>query len=108
MRYSSQIEINRHNVKNLSVAWMLHSLPGGFDGPTVYAMECTPIATDGVLYLTSADMQLLAVDGAKGKVLWRFRVPEKPRVPRLPDMEHACIHFLSSAQSPGVPRPISC
>ena len=47
MRYSPLAQIDRENVKNLTVAWTLHT--GGLS-PDVRnsAIQCTPIVVDGV------------------------------------------------------------
>lgn len=66
MRYSELDQINRDNVGQLEVAWTYHT--GEKRGP----IECTPIVVDGVLYLTTARMRVVALDAASGRELWSF------------------------------------
>src|SRR5262245_55437429 len=66
MRYSTLDQINRRNVKDLKVAWTFHTGPhnfpyGGFSDPSI---QCAPIVIDGVMYLTSADTQVMALEAA--------------------------------------------
>lgn len=73
-RYSDLNQINRQNVRNLQVAWTfrtgLHKLPV-FDW-THPSIQCTPIVVDNVMYLTSADTRVFALDAATGRKLWQF------------------------------------
>ena len=68
--YSSLDEINKENVKNLVVAWTYHTGDETKDSWSV--IECNPIIVNGLMYLTSAKMKLMAVDPATGKEAWRF------------------------------------
>jgi quinoprotein glucose dehydrogenase len=66
--YSSLAQINRDNVSRLQVAW-------SFDTGDSYPeseMECNPIIVGGTLYATSPKNNLVALDAATGKLLWRF------------------------------------
>ena len=66
--YSSLAQINRDNVSRLQVAWT-------FDTGDSYPeseMECNSIIVGGVLYATSPKNNLVALDAATGKLLWRF------------------------------------
>ena len=86
MRYSSLSQINKTNVKDLQVAWTIHTKPAGVsdDDLAGFAMECTPIVVEGTMYLTSADSQVIAVNAATGHELWRFD-PTRPKNSHLPD-----------------------
>jgi quinoprotein glucose dehydrogenase len=70
MRYSPLKQINRENVKNLEVAWVYHSGDGGPANATT--LECTPIVVEGVMYLTTAQVSIAALDAATGRELWKF------------------------------------
>ena len=74
MRYSTLQQINRTNVKDLKPRWVFHTSGKNGNGliPTGFAIECTPIVIDGVMYLTSADTQVIAVNAVTGRELWRF------------------------------------
>jgi quinoprotein glucose dehydrogenase len=65
--YSSLDQIDRSNVEHLDVAWT-YETPDE-PGPTI---ECNPIVVDGVMYLTSPKLKLIALDAATGEQLWVF------------------------------------
>ena len=66
--YSSLAQINRSNVKRLQVAWTFDT----GDGSPGSEMECNPIVVDGRLYATTPKANVIALDAATGKLLWRF------------------------------------
>jgi quinoprotein glucose dehydrogenase len=68
MRYSKLAQINRDNVNNLKIAWtfdMGEASPGS-------TIECTPIVVEGVMYITTTRLKILALNAATGKEIWRF------------------------------------
>ena len=69
-RYSPLSQISRSNVKSLKVAWV-HKTGDAAERP-VTSIECTPIVVHGVMYLTTAQLQVRALDAATGKLLWSF------------------------------------
>ena len=73
-RYSTLTQIDTTNVSQLKVAWEYHS----FDADTVHhsQIQCNPIVIDGVLYGTSPQLKLLALDAATGKEKWVFNPHE--------------------------------
>src|ERR1700728_4406100 len=66
--YSSLDQINTSNVSSLKIAWEYHS--GDFG-----QMQCNPIVVHGTLYGATGTSQILALDAATGKQLWRFTTP---------------------------------
>jgi quinoprotein glucose dehydrogenase len=70
IHYSSLTEIDTSNVKNLQVAWIYHT----GDADTVHnsQIQCNPIIVDSVLYGTSPQMKLFAVDAITGEQKWVF------------------------------------
>jgi quinoprotein glucose dehydrogenase len=72
IHYSSLDQINRDNVHSLQVAWTFDS---GDQHPKS-EMECNPIVVDGVLYATTPNGSVVALDGATGSVHWRFDATE--------------------------------
>ena len=69
-------QINRDNVQNLKLAWT-------FDTGDAYPgseLQCNPLVVDGVLYATTPKVNVIALDGATGKLLWRFDPHEGRRV----------------------------
>lgn len=69
-RYSPLDQINRSNVKRLKVAWVHHT-EDAVERPAT-TIECTPIVVDGVMYLSTARLQVRALDAATGKAIWNF------------------------------------
>ncbi len=69
MRYSLLTQINKSNVKSLKPAWVFHGGDAAQGGSTI---ECTPIVVDGVMYLTTVKLSVVALDAATGKEIWRF------------------------------------
>jgi quinoprotein glucose dehydrogenase len=65
-RYSDLKQINRGNVKQLTVAWSYDTADGAGDPQT------QPILVDGVLYGLTPRHKAIALDGASGKLLWTF------------------------------------
>jgi glucose dehydrogenase len=63
--YSSLAQINRENVKQLSVAW-------SFDTGEEGGLQTSPIIVDGVLYGLTPTQKVFALDAATGKQLWKF------------------------------------
>lgn len=67
-RYSASSQINKENVKNLEVAWTFNT----GDATERSQIQCQPIVVDGVLFATSPQVNVFALDAATGKLLWRF------------------------------------
>jgi quinoprotein glucose dehydrogenase len=65
MHYSDLAQINRTNVKELSVAW-------SFDTGETGGLQTSPIVVDGVLYGITPTQKVFALDAANGKLLWKF------------------------------------
>ena len=54
----------------LKPAWTYHT--GELEGRTGKTIECTPIVVDGVMYVTTGYLRVVALDAATGKELWQF------------------------------------
>jgi quinoprotein glucose dehydrogenase len=63
--YSALAQINRENVKQLTVAW---SYDTGEEG----GLESSPIIVGGVLYGLTPTQKVFALEAATGKQLWKF------------------------------------
>ncbi len=63
--YSSLAQINRQNVKHLSIAWT-------FDTQEEGGLETSPIIVEGVLYGITPTQKVFALDAGTGKLLWNF------------------------------------
>lgn len=65
-RYSPLKQIDRSNVKNLELKWILPNQVFG-------AWQSTPLVADGIMYLTQRPNDVLAVDPKTGRVFWLYR-----------------------------------
>lgn len=68
MRYARVKQITRENVKDLKVAWT-YKCGDGTSGSTI---ECTPIMVEGVLYLTTPRLKIVALDAGTGREIWTY------------------------------------
>lgn len=64
--YSELDQIHRGNVRKLELAWTWRS---GDVGNTI---ECNPIIVDGVMFVTTPQLHVAALNAATGELLWRF------------------------------------
>ena len=69
-RYSELDQIDRTNASELKVAWV-HAT-GYSKARATTEIECTPIVVDGRMYITTAQVQVRALDAATGEMLWNF------------------------------------
>jgi quinoprotein glucose dehydrogenase len=66
IRYSSLTQINRANVAQIQIAWTFDPDEGPGD------TECQPLVASGVLYAVTPNHNVVALDAATGKPIWRF------------------------------------
>lgn len=64
-RYSPLAQVNQSNVKNLKAAWQLSF--GVLDG-----QDSQAVVVNGTVYVTSSYNKVWSVDGATGKVNWKY------------------------------------
>ncbi len=69
-RYSTLEQINRANVKDLKGAWVTH-LGSGLGSK--YSLEGTPLVKDGVMYVTTGNDDVFALDAKTGSLIWEHR-----------------------------------
>jgi quinoprotein glucose dehydrogenase len=69
-QYSPLAQITRGNVHRLRVAWTYRTGDARADDRS--QIQCNPIVVDGVLYATSPQLKVFALDAATGRELWRF------------------------------------
>lgn len=69
-KYSSLTQIDTTNVQQLAIAWEYHT--GDADTAAHSQIQCNPIIVDGILYGTSPQLKLFALDAATGKQKWVF------------------------------------
>jgi alcohol dehydrogenase (cytochrome c) len=66
-RYSSLDQINTGNVGQLRTHWVFHA-------PNSDSLEVTPVAVDGMMFVTSAN-DAYALDGQSGRIVWHYSRP---------------------------------
>ena len=66
-RYTTLEQIDKKNAAKLTVAWM-------FTMPNVSRAETTPVVSEGIMYITSAN-ECWALDAGSGRDLWHFQRP---------------------------------
>jgi alcohol dehydrogenase (cytochrome c) len=66
--YSPLSQINAANVGKLQRVWMLET--GQVNGH-----EAPPIVSDGVMFVSTPGKQVIALEAATGRVLWRYQRP---------------------------------
>ncbi|MCW5982984.1 MAG: pyrroloquinoline quinone-dependent dehydrogenase [Bryobacteraceae bacterium] len=77
-RFSPLDQIKRANVSKLKPAWN-HRCGDASRRPAT-TIECTPLVIGGRMYLTTARVQVRALNAATGEPLWNFDPPD--RAPR--------------------------
>jgi len=87
-KFSPLKQVTAENVSRLQPAWNLTlverpaQIPGqgrgrGPGGPEILSNpEVTPIVVNGVMYLLAAGNQILALDAATGKEIWRYTITD--------------------------------
>lgn len=68
IRYSTLAQINRQNVAQLRVAWTFDT-GDAFPGSE---FQCNPLILNGVLYATTPQSNVVALNAATGELHWRF------------------------------------
>jgi quinoprotein glucose dehydrogenase len=69
-KYSTLDQINQRNVKELKPAWVYRC--DDMTARPASTIECNPIVVDGIAYLTTPGLKLVALDAATGIEKWRF------------------------------------
>jgi alcohol dehydrogenase (cytochrome c) len=67
-RHSRLMEIDRANVSRLEPVWVYQTREPG-------VIEATPLAVNGVLYVTEHPHIITALDGRTGRPVWNYRRP---------------------------------
>ena len=75
-RFSPLTQINAGNVKELQVAWTYFA--NDKNSPATRETQCQPIVVNGILYGTSAELNLFALKAGTGEQVWKFE-PSKDR-----------------------------
>ena len=93
--YSTLQQITPRNVAKLEVAWTYRA--GGLDTNNRSQIQCNPLILDGVLYGTTPDLQLFAVDAATGRERWRFN-PASVKGLAKSGVNRGLVHWGSGAE----------
>ncbi len=70
-RYSTLDQITPANAKNLEMQWV-------FQADSLQKMEATPIVVDGVMYVTQAPNDVVALDARMGRAFWTYQYDVSP------------------------------
>ena len=70
-RYSPLTQITPENVKNMEMQW-------AFQARSTEKFEATPLVVDGVMYVTQAPNDLVAMDAVSGRVFWVYSHSPSP------------------------------
>jgi quinohemoprotein ethanol dehydrogenase len=70
-RYSALTQIDAGNVGSLKLAWKTRLDGSGAD--KMYSQEATPLVYDGVMYISTGNDDVFALDAATGQHLWTYR-----------------------------------
>jgi quinohemoprotein ethanol dehydrogenase len=79
-RFQDVDQINPSNVAKLKPAWIFHT---GISDPNM-SMEMTPIVVNGVMYVTSGDDDVFALNAANGRQIWAYHPNDMPALNTLP------------------------
>jgi quinoprotein glucose dehydrogenase len=66
-RYSPLDQIHIENVSDLEIAWM-YNAAATREGE----IQCQPIVVNGILYGTTPELNLFALDAGTGEQIWKF------------------------------------
>src|SRR5258708_26051846 len=70
-RHSLLTQITPDNAKDLTLRW-------GFQSRSLEKHEVTPLVVDGVMYTVQGINDVMALDAATGKTLWRYLYKPDP------------------------------
>ena len=76
--YSLLDQINKENVSQLEQVWIYDG--GHISEKSSTQIQCNPLIIDGILYGTTATLNLVALNARTGKELWRFDPSEHSEV----------------------------
>lgn len=70
-RFSKADEITKENVSKLKVAWVYHS------GNSKGNIQMNPLVVEGIMYVTTPDHEIIAVNAKTGQEIWRHNPARK-------------------------------
>src|SRR5215831_18963217 len=69
-RYSTLMQVDTSNVKQLKGAWMARLKGSGLGGK--YSLEATPLVKDGIRYVVTGNDDVFALNAKTGEFLWEY------------------------------------
>lgn len=78
-RFQNIDQITTSNASQLQVAWVFHTHVKG----STTAMEGTPIVINGVMYVTTGQDDVFALNAANGTQLWHYKPKDMPPLSQL-------------------------
>jgi quinohemoprotein ethanol dehydrogenase len=79
-RFQSIDQITPANVAQLKPAWTFHT---GISDPNM-SMEMTPLVINGVMYITTGDDDVFALNPTTGKQIWHYAPADMAKISTLP------------------------
>ncbi len=79
-RFQNIDQINPTNVSQLKPAWTFHT---GISDPNM-SMEMTPLVVDGMMFITTGDDDVFALNPTTGKQMWHYAPTDMPKISTLP------------------------
>src|SRR6202021_262800 len=79
-RFADIDQITPANVSGLKPAWTFHT---GISDPNM-SMEMTPIVTDGMMFITTGDDDVFALNPTTGTQIWHYSPTDMPKISTLP------------------------
>jgi quinohemoprotein ethanol dehydrogenase len=79
-RFADIDQINPSNVSQLKPAWTFHT---GVSDPNM-SMEMTPLIVNGVMYITTGDDDVFALNPTTGAKIWHYAPTDMPKISTLP------------------------
>ena len=80
-RFANIDQINPSNVSQLKPAWTFHT--GVLSDPNM-SMEMTPLVINGVMYITTGDDDVFALNPTTGAQIWHYHPTDMPKISTLP------------------------
>jgi quinohemoprotein ethanol dehydrogenase len=79
-RFADIDQINPSNVSQLKPAWTFHT---GVSDPNM-SMEMTPLVVNGMMYITTGDDDVFALNPTTGAQVWHYHPGDMPKISTLP------------------------
>src|SRR5580658_5346528 len=70
-RYSQLKQVDARNVKDLEMKWV-------FQAQSLLSFSATPLVVDGVMYVTQAPNDVIALDAKMGRIFWTYHYSPSP------------------------------